>query len=106
MSNIHDLAGLIEGSAELTWLRDAACADLELSELALFFVDAGRSLSQDAHRLCAGCAVRAECLEHAYAHEIAGGYFGGVSPTKRRSRPLSELLAGESSTRGRGRSGS
>jgi len=28
--------------------------------------------------------VRAECLEYAIDAEIAGGYFGGMSPSKRR----------------------
>ncbi len=85
MSTIHDLASVIEGSAELSWLAGAACGDLSLDQLDLFFVEAGRSLSKEAAAICGGCPVRIDCLRHACQHEIAGGYFGGVSPTKRRS---------------------
>lgn len=85
MSNADDLSALIENAPELGWLGKAACGDLALDQLNMFFVDAGRTLSADAVSLCEGCVVRRECLDHAYANEIAGGYFGGMSPSRRRS---------------------
>ena len=92
MSNTMDLASLIEGSNELPWLRDAACRELELERLDLFFVDAGRTLSKQAKAMCAGCDARVACLTYAYRHEITGGYFGGLSPAKRRELTLDEAL--------------
>jgi WhiB family redox-sensing transcriptional regulator len=84
MSNSTELAALIESSPEFSWLESAACGDLGLDQLDLFFVEAGRTLSREAAAICGTCPVRAECLEHATARDIAGGYFGGVSPSKRR----------------------
>lgn len=90
MSNIQSLAELIQNADEYQWVRDAACGDLPLEQLDQFFVEAGRSLSRETVALCQGCPVRADCLAHACRHEIAGGYFGGVSPTKRRSMTLAD----------------
>lgn len=92
MSNIQSLAELIENADDYSWLRHAACGDLGLDALDQFFVEAGRSLSRETVAMCNACPVRRECLKHAYDQEIAGGYFGGVSPTKRRSLPLEALL--------------
>lgn len=50
----------------------------------MFFVEAGRSLSKEAKAMCERCEVSQECLEYALEHDIAGGYFGGMSPSKRR----------------------
>ena len=92
VSNTMDLASLIEGSNELPWLRRAACRELELERLDLFFVDAGRTLSKQARAICAGCPARAECLTYAYRHDITSGYYGGLSSTKRRELTLDEAL--------------
>jgi len=92
VSTIQDLAELIENASDYAWLKDAACADLGLDELDQFFVEAGRSLSKDTLQMCGECPVRAECIRHAYENDIAGGYFGGTSPTKRRSVPLAQAL--------------
>lgn len=93
MSTTTDLAQIIEQSPELRWLERAACSSLDVSEVDLFFVGAGKSLSSEAKALCKGCEVRKECLTHAYDREIAGGYFGGVSPIKRRKLSLDDALA-------------
>ncbi len=93
MSNIGDLGELIGNLPEDGWLTQASCRELALDKISLFFVDAGRSLSQEAQALCAACPVRTDCLEHAYDHEIAGGYFGGVSPSQRRSLSREDALA-------------
>ena len=92
MSTDHDLAPLIENTPELTWLNDAACGGLDLDQLDLFFVDAGRTLSKEAVALCRSCPSRIECLRHAYTHEIEGGYFGGVSSAKRRTLTFEQAV--------------
>ena len=84
MSNVHELAAVIEGSADYSWVDAAACRELDITEIDRFFVEAGHSLSKQTASMCAGCPVREQCLEHACRNEIAGGYFGGVSPTQRR----------------------
>lgn len=91
-SHRHDLAPLIESTPELAWLQDAACGELELERLDLFFVEAGRTLSKEAAAICRGCDARADCLRYAYENEIEGGYFGGVSSAKRRSLSLDQAL--------------
>ncbi|MFT4773659.1 MAG: hypothetical protein ACI83Y_000494 [Candidatus Azotimanducaceae bacterium] len=84
MSDTQDLAELIKHSAEMAWVQRAACRDFDADQLALFFVEAGHRLSKEAAATCAGCEVSVDCLSHAYQHEIAAGYFGGVSSAKRR----------------------
>ena len=37
-----------------------------------------------ARRMCAGCPVRAECLEYALLHRIPQGVWGGASERERR----------------------
>ena len=93
MSNVRDLGDLIGNLPENEWLSQAACRHLELDKISLFFVDAGCSLSHEAQAMCGSCPVRAECLGHAYQHEIAGGYFGGVSPSRRRTLSREDALA-------------
>lgn len=85
MARSHDIAALVENSNVDNWVDRAACGDLEIDQLDMFFVEAGRTLSKQAAALCESCPVQAECLEHAYQRDIGGGYFGGVSPSKRRS---------------------
>jgi WhiB family redox-sensing transcriptional regulator len=84
MSNVHELADVIEGSADYSWVADAACRELDITDIDRFFVEAGHSLSKQTASMCAACPVRTQCLDHACRNEIAGGYFGGVSPTQRR----------------------
>lgn len=75
-------------SAEkFTWLNNTACTDLTIGH---FFVEAGHAISEDVLNVCRGCGVRRECLEHAYAMGIGGGYFGGMSPGQRRSLNLAQ----------------
>lgn len=85
MARSQDIAALIENSQADAWVERAACGDLDLDQLDMFFVEAGRTLSKEAVALCESCPVRAECLDHAFRREIGGGYFGGMSPSKRRS---------------------
>ena len=63
-----------------TWRRAAACRDLDTE---VFFplseADAG-----PAKAVCAGCPVRAECLEFALATRQGDGVWGGLTETERR----------------------
>ena len=93
MSDTHELAKMIEHTPEMDWLRRAACRDFDIERLDLFFVEAGRTLSKEAALTCAGCEVRVDCLMHAYTHDIAAGYFGGVSSAKRRSLTREQAVA-------------
>lgn len=93
MSTTTDLATIIEQAPEMSWIDRAACSTLGVERLDLFFVDAGKSLSSEALEMCRGCAARRDCLEHAYDRELAGGYFGGLSPTKRRKMTKDEAVA-------------
>lgn len=88
-----DLAKVIEESPDLPWLDRAACGSLGLEQIELFFVGAGKSLSKEAKAMCQGCAVRRDCLDHAYTREITGGYFGGLSPTQRKKLSREDALA-------------
>ena len=81
----QDISALIEHAPDHEWVGRAACRNLEIEQLDLFFVEAGRTLSREAVAICTSCPVRRECLDHAYENDIAGGYFGGLSPSKRRS---------------------
>lgn len=84
---------LIERTPDLPWLDQAGCADLELHQLDLFFVEAGRTIAASTISLCRRCPVRRECLDHAYEHEIVSGYFGGVSPGRRRVLTHAQAVA-------------
>ena len=85
----HDL---ITSTAEQSWLDRALCGDLPLEDLALYFVEAGRSISRPTIELCTRCPVRRECLDHAYNLQIASGYFGGMSPSRRKLLSHAEAL--------------
>ena len=78
---------LVSNAPELPWLEHAACGDLSLEELDLFFVEAGRTISSETEAMCARCPVREDCLDHAVRHQIVSGYFGGMSPGRRRTLP-------------------
>jgi WhiB family redox-sensing transcriptional regulator len=92
-SNKGSLGAYVLAVPDMPWLNDAACGDLPLEQLNIFFVEAGRTIAASTVALCAKCPVRAECLDHAYRHDIFSGYFGGVSPGRRRILSRSEALA-------------
>ena len=87
------LDDLIEKAPELPWLDQASCGELELHQLDLFFVEAGRTIASSTVSLCQRCPVRRECLDHAYEHEIVSGYFGGISPGRRRVLTHTQAVA-------------
>lgn len=88
----------VAGVADMSWLDRAACGDLGIADVAAYFVDAGEAISRDALERCRACLVRHECLDHAYRRDVTSGYFGGMSPTVRRSlgraRALTDLARG------------
>jgi WhiB family transcriptional regulator, redox-sensing transcriptional regulator len=67
------------------WRAEAACLSADPD---LFFPisstgPAERQIAR-AKRICAGCAVRRECLEFAVAHDQMYGIWGGTTPDDRR----------------------
>lgn len=92
MNRTNDLAALIEQTSDLDWLQQASCADLGIDQLDLFFVEAGKSLAKETVEMCRRCPVRVACVSHAYDNDVAGGYFGGISPSRRRKLSRSEAI--------------
>jgi len=68
-------------AASTAWAASAACRD---SDPDLFFVEGGSVAS--AVKICAGCAVRPECLAYALVANIEVGVWGGLSAGQRRAQ--------------------
>ena len=62
------------------WTVDAACADADPD---LFFGEHGRPATE-AKAICAGCPVRAECLDFALEGRERFGIWGGLTEKQRR----------------------
>lgn len=64
------------------WMARSSCAGLDAS---MFYPgpDDAEELAL-AQQVCAGCEVRAECLEYALVMNEIHGVWGGVSATERR----------------------
>lgn len=62
------------------WQEKALCAQTDPEA---FFPEKGGS-TREAKRICAGCEVRAECLEYALAFDERFGIWGGLSERERR----------------------
>ncbi|RTL62763.1 MAG: WhiB family transcriptional regulator [Pseudonocardiaceae bacterium] len=71
---------LSEAEAEPDWQERALCAQTDPEA---FFPEKGGS-TREAKRICAGCEVRAECLEYALAQDERFGIWGGLSERERR----------------------
>lgn len=69
------------------WMIEAACLGMDPDT---FFPERGES-SPKARRVCGGCAVRAECLDHALRFGERHGIWGGT--TERERRPLRARLS-------------
>jgi WhiB family redox-sensing transcriptional regulator len=67
-------------SDQLSWQADALCAQTDPEA---FFPEKGGS-TRDAKRICAGCDVKAQCLEYALANDERFGIWGGLSERERR----------------------
>ncbi|HRN90538.1 MAG TPA: WhiB family transcriptional regulator [Candidatus Saccharibacteria bacterium] len=70
-----------EPEEELKWQKDALCAQTDPET---FFPEKGSSV-RDAKKICAGCEVRAQCLEYALANDERFGVWGGLSERERRN---------------------
>jgi len=67
--------------AAQTWMRSAACANVDPE---LFFPANSRQPATEAKEVCAGCPVRAECLEYSLVNEEEYGVWGGLAEKERR----------------------
>src|SRR5262245_43285512 len=74
------LSELFDEPEEPTWQEQALCAQTDPEA---FFPEKGGS-TREAKRICAGCEVRAECLEYALAQDERFGIWGGLSERERR----------------------
>ena len=67
------------------WQAEAACRSADPD---LFFpvstADPAEKQIARAKRICAGCAVRPQCLEFALTHDQMYGIWGGTTPQDRR----------------------
>jgi WhiB family transcriptional regulator, redox-sensing transcriptional regulator len=89
VATVHDLAAV----PDMPWLDAALCGDLPLDQLDLFFVEAGRTIVSSTIALCRRCPSRRACLDHAYRNELTSGFFGGISPSRRRALTHEQALA-------------
>jgi WhiB family transcriptional regulator, redox-sensing transcriptional regulator len=79
-SEQQPLWDLVEGLEQQDWQERALCAQTDPEA---FFPEKGGS-TREAKRICAGCEVRAECLEYALAFDERFGIWGGLSERERR----------------------
>jgi len=73
-------------AAPQPWMADAACAHLNLPAAEvdrLFFPQRHESVERG-KAICAGCPVRAECLDYALTTRQTFGIWGGTSERQRR----------------------
>ncbi|HET9254222.1 MAG TPA: WhiB family transcriptional regulator [Pseudonocardiaceae bacterium] len=71
---------LLDGLDQPEWQERALCAQTDPEA---FFPEKGGS-TREAKQICAGCEVRAECLEYALAFDERFGIWGGLSERERR----------------------
>ncbi|MCZ4277786.1 WhiB family transcriptional regulator [Rhodococcus yunnanensis] len=67
-----------------SWHLDALCAQTDPEE---FFPPPGGATSR-AKQVCAGCIVRASCLDHALTNNEQHGIWGGKTPRERQELQL------------------
>ena len=68
----------------MTWWRDAACRGMDTNE---FYPRHGESrlVIGEVKAVCAGCPVRADCLDEALGRDEQHGIWGGMSVVERRA---------------------
>jgi hypothetical protein len=76
--SLPDLGELLGRPA---WMERAACRG---ADPALFFPTLGANTAAKAKAICAGCAVRQECLEYALADPESAGVWAGMAERERR----------------------
>lgn len=77
---LDDSVAGFDDDADAEWQERALCAQTDPEA---FFPEKGGS-TREAKRICAGCEVRAECLEYALAQDERFGIWGGLSERERR----------------------
>ncbi len=77
---LGSITDLLDAADEQEWQDRALCAQTDPEA---FFPEKGGS-TREAKRICAGCEVRAECLEYALAQDERFGIWGGLSERERR----------------------
>nr|WP_255426791.1 WhiB family transcriptional regulator [Pseudonocardia sp. C8] len=84
VAQVLDLKNLLldeaSGDEVPDWQERALCAQTDPEA---FFPEKGGS-TREAKRICAGCEVRAECLDYALAQDERFGIWGGLSERERR----------------------
>ena len=75
------------------WWFAGLCAQTDPE---VFFPEKGGSV-REAKAVCAGCPVRAQCLEHALAHDERFGVWGGTSERERRRLKATAARGGTAS---------
>lgn len=74
------MATIPDPDSPTAWMADGLC---RMYPPATFFPSDGVGVEK-ARRICAGCPVQNECLEHALEHRIEHGVWGGCSERERR----------------------
>ena len=81
------IIGMLEVSNQGdNFVRWQDLADCQYVDPAIFFPsreDDTLDYSQDARRICFGCPVQSQCLEHSIEYEEEGGIWGGLVETER-----------------------
>lgn len=63
------------------WRDDASCIG---QDIGLFFPERSQTQAAKAKMICAGCAVRADCLDEAIHNGERFGIWGGMDQEERR----------------------
>jgi len=69
------------GAADAAWRARGACQGLDAE---IFYPEDDEDLAEDAKAVCAGCAVRLACLDHALDNREHQGVWGGATARERR----------------------
>jgi len=77
---VAEVAEVAEAGEFGSWQDQALCAQTDPEA---FFPEKGGS-TREAKRICLGCDVKQECLDHALAHDERFGIWGGLSERERR----------------------
>jgi WhiB family redox-sensing transcriptional regulator len=83
MTTTHDAGNqspLPDPDSPTAWMGQGLC---RMYAPSVFFPSDGVGVEK-ARKICAGCPVKTECLEHALEHRIEHGVWGGASERERR----------------------
>jgi WhiB family redox-sensing transcriptional regulator len=73
----------------MDWRKLANCRSVNPD---IFFPERGGT-AREAKAICAGCEVRQECLDYAFAHHEKFGVWGGMAERERRRYRRSTRVA-------------